>query len=99
MIIPFNDRFPAIDAVVIVTVDNTRHNYVLQVTINKHHGVKGVIAKEMVEKIVYIAGGIGNCSYIYVLPNNKIFENFVKLEMPKCNNKVVPQYKIALTTR
>jgi hypothetical protein len=96
MIIPSNARFPAVDAVVIVTVGNNRHYYMLQVSINKHHGVKGVIAKEMVENIVNIAGGIGNCAYIYVLPNNDIFKKFTDQDMPKCQNEIVPQYKIAL---
>jgi hypothetical protein len=96
MIVPSNSLFPAVDAVVIVTVDSTRLYYMLQVTTNKKHGVKGPTAKEMVEKIVKIAGGVGNCAYIYVLPNNKIFENFVEQEMPKYKNKIVPQYKIAL---
>ena len=96
MLIPSSAQFPAIDAVAIVTVDNTRHYYMLQVTINKDHSVTGLKAITMVQNIVEIAGGVTNCAFIYVLPKNNIFTNFKEQTMPKYKNQIVPQYKIAL---
>ena len=96
MLIPSNERFPAVDAVAIVTVNNARHCYMLQVTINKNHGVTGQESTAMVKKIVDIAGGIGNCAFIYVLPQNSVFAEFTNQSMPQYKGRTIPQYKIAL---
>lgn len=96
MLIPSNPCFPAVDAVALVTVNGQRLFYMLRVTINKDHGVTGDEAKAMVRRFVKVAGDVNNCAFIYVLPNNDAFDDFVVQAMPKCCNKAVPQYKIAL---
>jgi len=96
LLVPSNHCYPAIDAAAIVTIEGHRFCFLLQVTINKHHGVTGKIAIARLRQIVSVVG-VDSCVFMFVLPDNRVFRDFKAQTLPECNDAILPQCKIALS--
>jgi hypothetical protein len=96
LLVPSNHSYPAIDAAAVVTREGRRFCFLLQVTINKHHGVTGEKAIARLQEIVSVVG-VTNCVFMFVLPDNDVFSVFKAQTLPECNGKTLSQCKIALS--
>ena len=96
LLVPSNHSYPAIDAAAVVTREGRRFCFLLQVTINKHHGVPGKVAIARLQEIVSVVG-VTNCVFMFVLPDNDVFSVFKAQTLPECNGKTLSQCKIALS--
>ena len=96
LLVPSNERYPAIDAAAVLTMNGKRIFLFLQVSIAMHHGITAPAAEDRLKELVEIAGGVKNCALIFALPNNRVFNAFKKQEAPTITEKAIGQYKIAL---
>jgi hypothetical protein len=96
LLVPSNHSYPAIDAAAVVTREGRRFCFLLQVTINKHHGVTGKVAIARLQEIVSVVG-VTNCVFMFVLPDNDVFSVFKAQKLPECNGETLSQCKIALS--
>lgn len=98
LLVPSNHCYPAIDAAAIVTREGFRFCFLIQVTINKHHGVRGKKASALLQQMVRVVGGVDRCVFVFVLPDNKVFTKFEAQDIPDCDDAILRQCKIALSS-
>lgn len=86
---PFDDQFPAIDAILVTTDGQV---ILLQMTISKHHGTTGRDAKAVLQQLVAACPG-DEVALVFVVPPTR-FADYPEQDVPTTGSKRVRQYAV-----